>query len=83
MLSADLGCLREAEASGWLGSEANVHGLRGGMRKVVGTVLTCEDECVREYTGVNVYLQLHAVHARICYNVVKACVYMCMCCMCI
>lgn len=51
-----------------------------GMRKVVGTVLTCEGECV---TGVNVYLQLHAVHARICYNVVKTCVYMCMCCMCI
>lgn len=45
------------------------------MRNVVETVLTCEDECVREYTGVNVYLQLHAVHARICYNVVKTCLY--------
>lgn len=44
MLSADLGCLREAEASCWVGSEANVHGFRGGMRKVVGTVLTYEDE---------------------------------------
>lgn len=47
MLYADLGCLREAEESYWVGSEGNAHGFRLGMRKVVGTVLTCEGECQR------------------------------------
>jgi hypothetical protein len=64
-LYADLGCLREAEGSYWVGSERSSRGFRGGMRRVVGTVSTCEGECVREYAGANVCLQLHVAHAGI------------------